>query len=127
MFQVFHPDVAYVDMALPTCFKRMFRVLRMFHTYVVKVDLDVAYVATTIHACFKCFICFRHMLQIFYLDVSKVDWGVAHRGRWLSSLLGRSRGSAHMGFPCGARGGRRSVGLATDAGAGTGAGCRRRA
>jgi hypothetical protein len=101
--------------------------LQVFYLDVVKVDLDVAYVATTIHACFKCFICFRHMLQIFYLDVSKVDWGVAHRGRWLSSLLGRSRGSAHMGFPCGARGGRRSVGLATDAGAGTGAGCRRRA
>jgi hypothetical protein len=42
-----------------------------------KVDLDVAYVTMTIYACvklcFKCFICFRCMLQIFYLDVLKVD------------------------------------------------------
>jgi hypothetical protein len=28
-------------------------------------------------ACFKCFICLRRMLQIFYLDVSKVYRGVA--------------------------------------------------
>ena len=27
----------------------------VFHTYVAKVDLDVAYVAMPIHACFICF------------------------------------------------------------------------
>jgi hypothetical protein len=31
-----------------------------------------------IHACFKCFICFRHMLQSVHLDVLKVDLGEAH-------------------------------------------------
>jgi hypothetical protein len=28
--------------------------------------------------CFKCFICFRRMLQTFHLDVSKVDFGEEH-------------------------------------------------
>jgi hypothetical protein len=27
--------------------------LQMFHLHVTKVDLDIAYVAMTIHACFK--------------------------------------------------------------------------
>jgi hypothetical protein len=31
--------------------------------YVSNVDLDVAHVAMAIHACFKCFIYFRRMLQ----------------------------------------------------------------
>jgi hypothetical protein len=31
-----------------------------------------------IHACFKCFIYFRHMFQVFHLDISKVDLGKAH-------------------------------------------------
>ena len=34
-----------------------FHVIKMFQPYVAKVDLDVAYVAMAIHACFKC-ICF---------------------------------------------------------------------
>jgi hypothetical protein len=34
------------------------------------------------HAYFKCFICFRLMLQMFYLDVSKVD-RVLHMLQWL--------------------------------------------
>ena len=46
--------------------------LQVFHLDIAKVDLDDTYVAMSIHACFKCFICFRHMLQIFYLDVSYV-------------------------------------------------------
>jgi len=33
----------------------------------------IAQVAMTIHACFKCFICFGYMLQMFYLNVSKID------------------------------------------------------
>jgi hypothetical protein len=27
---------------------------------------------------FKCFMCFRHLFQMFHLDISKVDLGVAH-------------------------------------------------
>ena len=45
----------------------------MFHLDVSKIDFSVAHVAMAIHAYFKCFICFRRMLQMFYLDVSKVD------------------------------------------------------
>jgi hypothetical protein len=52
--------------------------LQMFHLDVLKVDLDVAHVAMAIHACFKCFIRFRHMLQMFHFDISKVDLGAAH-------------------------------------------------
>ena len=28
--------------------------------------------------CFKCFRCFIGMLQVFYMDVAKVDWDVAY-------------------------------------------------
>ena len=30
------------------------------------------------NVCFKYFICFRGMLQVFYMDVAKVDWDVAY-------------------------------------------------
>ena len=46
--------------------------------------------------CSKYFICFRRMLQMFHLDVTKVDQSVARHGRWLSPLLGRSRGSTQL-------------------------------
>jgi hypothetical protein len=42
------------------------------------------------------------MLQIFHLDVVKVDRVVAWRGRWLSLLLGRSHWATHVGSLCGA-------------------------
>jgi hypothetical protein len=50
----------------------------VFYLDVVKVDLDVAYVAMTIHTCFKHVFEVFHpfhlcILQIFHLDVSKVD------------------------------------------------------
>jgi hypothetical protein len=56
--------------------------LQVFHLDVAKVDMDVAYVAMTIHACFKsmfqvfhlfsdvrykCFISMLYMLQVFHL------------------------------------------------------------
>jgi hypothetical protein len=64
--------------------------LQVFHMDVAKVDRDVAYVAMVVHLCCKhllpmfhlffrcmlqeylsrCFICFIHMLQVFYLDVA---------------------------------------------------------
>jgi hypothetical protein len=64
---------------------------QVFHTYVAgvlsefaKVDLDIAYVCNGFQVFLgvfqvfqmyvrKCFICFRCMLQVFYLDVIKVD------------------------------------------------------
>jgi hypothetical protein len=71
------------------CFVCMFQV---FHADVAKVNRDVAYVAVIIHICCKvyvpnvsfvfqhmlqvclsvCCICFTHMMQVFYLDVSYV-------------------------------------------------------
>jgi hypothetical protein len=58
------------------CFRCLFQV---FHTNVVKVDRDVLYVAIVIHVCYKrqaclsgCYICFTHILQVFYLDVAHV-------------------------------------------------------
>jgi hypothetical protein len=54
----------------------------MFYLNVSNVDIGVAHVAMTIYACFKYFIYFRHMLQMLYLDVLKVDL-VLHMLLWL--------------------------------------------
>jgi hypothetical protein len=46
---------------------------------VAKVDRDVAHVAMMFSSvCFKCFICFRRMLQVFHLDVVKVNLDFAY-------------------------------------------------
>jgi hypothetical protein len=65
-------------------------------------------------ACFKFFIYFRHMLQMFHLDVLKVDRGVARCGRWLvdSSVPQPPVVAVAMGFPMRAQGGRGGAGLA---------------
>ena len=53
----------------------------MLYIDVVKVDQDVAHVVVYIHVCFKCmfqiFHLFQTMLQVFCLDVAKVDLDVA--------------------------------------------------
>jgi len=66
---------------------------------------SVAHVVMAIHTCFKCFICFRRILQVFHLNVSKVNLGRANvamvalaGGQWLAIvvymlLLMRRRGS----------------------------------
>jgi hypothetical protein len=56
----------------------MFQVFQGFYLDVVKVDLDVAFVAMATHVyvanvCSKCFICFRCMLKLFQLGAAKVD------------------------------------------------------
>ena len=38
--------------------------------------LVVAYVATAIHACFKCLRCFRRMLRFFHLNVAYVAMSI---------------------------------------------------
>jgi hypothetical protein len=43
--------------------------LQLFH-------LDVAYVLQLLHMCFCK--CFRHMMQVIYLDISKIDRNAAH-------------------------------------------------
>jgi hypothetical protein len=38
----------------------------------------VAYVAIAIHTCFKCLICFKYILQVFYLNILKIDLREVH-------------------------------------------------
>jgi hypothetical protein len=45
---------------------------------VAKVDRDIAHVVMVIHVCFKCFICSRRLLQVFYLNVAKVVLDVVY-------------------------------------------------
>jgi hypothetical protein len=66
MFQVFHPDVAYVlwlyAHVSSVCFKFtcFVLILQVLHLNVAKVNLNVAYVAMTLHACLK------RMFQVFH-------------------------------------------------------------
>jgi hypothetical protein len=69
--------------------------LQAFHMDIAKVDLDVAYVLQWLHTCFKCFHvfckCFKYMfasvlvfgrmLQVFHLNVAKVNL-VLHMLQW---------------------------------------------
>jgi hypothetical protein len=79
----------------------------MFYLDVSNVDLGVAHVAMAIHACFKrmfqVFLYFRRMLQMFHLDVSKVDM-VLHMWLWLythvSSVSSTSDVAASVSFGC---------------------------
>jgi hypothetical protein len=41
----------------------------------IRVSSSVAYVAMAIHVCFKCF---RLMLQLFHLNIAKVDLDIAY-------------------------------------------------
>jgi hypothetical protein len=69
MFELFHLDVAKIDLG---CCIRCNDNIRMLQAYVFKCfkhmfqvfHLDVAYVAMAIHAYFKYFTYFRHMLQV---------------------------------------------------------------
>jgi hypothetical protein len=85
MLQVFHLDVARVDLDVAyiyACCKRMFQV---FHTYVESIFIWMLHVLQWLQTCFpgvsnvccKCFNYFGCMLQVFHLDVAKVDLGVA--------------------------------------------------
>jgi bacterioferritin-associated ferredoxin len=47
---------------------------------------DVALKPHVASACFKCFKCFRGMLQVFYIDITKVDRDVAHVAMVFSSV-----------------------------------------
>jgi hypothetical protein len=86
---VFHLDVAKVDVDIAYAYILQVYVLcvsgvsyvccKCFHLDVALVDLDVVYICnsyTCVHVflgVFKCFSYFGRMLQVFYLDLSKVD------------------------------------------------------
>ena len=92
MFQVFHTDVAKVDrdaahvvIAIHVCFKYMFQMFHLFQRNVASVLSRCCksrsrcciymHVASICFKCFRCFIC---ILQVFHLDVAKVDIDVAY-------------------------------------------------
>jgi hypothetical protein len=84
MFQVFHLDFTYVAMTIYVCCKYMFQVFRLFQMHVSNVlsgcCRSVSRCLHNMHVasvCFKCFRCFICMLQVFYLDVAKLDLDVA--------------------------------------------------
>jgi hypothetical protein len=71
VFQVFHLDVVKVDLGCCICCNDNICMLQVYISSVISdvsnvcfkdVYLDVAYVAMTLPACFKCFICFILML-----------------------------------------------------------------
>jgi hypothetical protein len=62
MLQVFHLDVAYVSYICCKCFIWM---LHMFSIHTCFPGIS--------DVCCKCFNCFRCMLQVFHLNVVKVD------------------------------------------------------
>jgi hypothetical protein len=97
LFQVFHlyvakvdVDVTYVAMIKYACCKRMFqcfrRMLQTFFSRCFKCRYWCCtcckwlYMHVSI-ACFKYFICLRHILHMFHLDASKVDQ-VLHMLQW---------------------------------------------
>ena len=72
MFQVFHLNVAAVLWLYTHVSSECFRVFYMFQTYVASVSSEYSKIRSRCcicckakHACFKYFICFRHMLQAF--------------------------------------------------------------
>ena len=87
--EVFHPDVAYVSYICCKCFIWMLhmfyngytRVSLVFHTYVASVSINsdvcskcfIYFFRRMLQVClFGCYICFTHMLQVFYLNVAYV-------------------------------------------------------
>jgi hypothetical protein len=67
MLQWLYTHVSSVYFKRFTCFRLM---LQVFHLNVAKVDLDVAYVAMTIYACFKRMFQVSHLVQMYIANVS---------------------------------------------------------
>jgi hypothetical protein len=75
--EVFYLDVAYVCYSFIGIFKRVpnvfrcFRlILQVFHLDIAKVDIDVAYVAMVVHACFKRIFLVFYLFQTYVANVS---------------------------------------------------------
>ena len=87
MFQVFVPNVSSIFLDVRCkCFICM---LHIFHSMLQVFYLDVTYVcngfsrvskcfASISDACYKYFSCFVRILQVFCLNVLKIDWDVEH-------------------------------------------------
>jgi hypothetical protein len=78
-----------------------FNVFQMFQTYVAKVDLEVAYIAMAIHACFNVSLYVANVLSLYFKSRSGVahvamragDWRTAAYRSRLVLLRGHCRGS----------------------------------
>jgi hypothetical protein len=106
-------------MAMHIYFKSVFKMFHRFQTYVASVYLDVVYVA---NVCSDCFICFKRMLQFFYLSVAKVDRCGGSLSPWWSSYCGSpdvaKMEATNMGVVgMGCRGGSARIGSGMGAGA----------
>ena len=94
MVQVLHLDVTKVDLDIAYICKYF----KYFHTYVISVFICMFAMATHVvssflwcfasvsDVCCKCFNCFGRMLQMFSLDVAKVDM-VLHMLWWDLSAI----------------------------------------
>jgi hypothetical protein len=58
-------------MVIHVCCKSLFKIFHLFQTHVASVLYELLHFAANVRS--KCFICFRHMLQLFHLSVAKVD------------------------------------------------------
>jgi hypothetical protein len=80
IFLMFHTYIASVVSVcfiyIYACCKRMFQVFRVFHTYVASVSSKCCICLQWLHTCFQIFSgvckCFRHMLQVFHLNIAYV-------------------------------------------------------
>jgi hypothetical protein len=84
ILQVYVPNVSHIFS--DACCKCVYLDVVYFYTYVASVlsgcciclQLFLSVFAFVSDTCFECFSCFVRMLQLFYLDVSKVDRSVVH-------------------------------------------------
>ena len=86
MFQVFHLDVAKEDLRCCICCNDNICMLQAYVSSVSVVSnvcfkcfiMLLHMFAMALYACFKYFRCFRLVLQVFHLDVAKVDLVVTY-------------------------------------------------
>jgi hypothetical protein len=83
MFQMFHLDVAKVNLGYCICCKLVFQVFQIFQMYISSVSSRYCIYCLWLYTyvssvCFEYFRCFRLKLQVFHLNVAKVDLNVAY-------------------------------------------------
>ena len=72
-------DVAHVAMAIHVCFNCMFQLFLLFLAYVASVSSGCCKSRSECCICMHvASVCFRGVLQVFHIDVAKVDRDVAH-------------------------------------------------
>jgi hypothetical protein len=77
-------------MVIHVCCKSLLKMFHLFQTHVASVlsGCCICCNGYVTNICSKCFICFRHMLQLFHLSVTKVDMDVGLLSKEESSSAG---------------------------------------